>query len=104
MTRYLVIWRIVNARQSDDPATRLKNSMKLMEMVKQAMNTGLIKEWGARLDGHMGYSILEGSDADIALSAQMFGPYFEFETHPIMDVAQYSELLNTAASAEAKMT
>jgi hypothetical protein len=97
MTRYLVTWKAVNSRVSDNRETRIKTQMAHTQLVQESLKSGALKEWGTEPDGQRGYAIFEGSEADMALLAAVFVPYYEFQVVPIMTADQWMGALKTAA-------
>jgi len=102
MTKYLIIWKVVNSRIPDDMETHLKRAIKLSQMVQESMKAGKTKEWGTRPDGTRGYSVFEGSETDLALEAAKYGPLFEYEVYPILTVDQWMGILKGAAQTVQK--
>ena len=96
MTKYLVTWKTVNARQPEDTEARVKQSLKFMEMTRDALKSGALKDYGITPDGGKGYAIFEGTETAGALMAQMFTPFFEFEETPVLTADQWVEVLKSA--------
>ena len=95
MTKYLVTWKTVNARQPEDTEARVKQSLKFMEMTRDALKSGALKDYGITPDGGKGYAIFEGTETAGALMAQMFTPFFEFEETPVLTADQWVEVLKS---------
>jgi hypothetical protein len=96
MTKYLVTWKAVNARQPENTEARVKQSLKFMEMTQDALKSGALKDYGITPDGGRGYAVFEGTEAAGALMAQMFVPFFEFEETPVLTADQWVEVLKSA--------
>lgn len=68
MPRYLVKWKTVNARVSEDPATNLKKTGDILRRVQRDLVSGSLKDWGMSPDGSTGYAVFEGSEQDLCPS------------------------------------
>jgi len=96
MTRYLVNWKVVNARQPENMEARVKQHLKFMETIQEALKSGALKDYGVTPDGGKGYAVFEGTETAGALMAQMFVPFFEFEEIPMLTADQWVEVLKSA--------
>lgn len=66
----------------------------LMEMVKQDIKKGILKDWGVFVGEHNGYSVVEGTEIEVLKALQQYIPYVRFEYHhPIASVAQSKEMI-----------
>lgn len=65
----------------------------LMEMVKQDIEKGLAKDWGAFPGENKGYCVFEGNKLDVLKMTQQYAPYVGFEVHPVASVEDIFELL-----------
>jgi len=95
MTRYLVTWKAVNARQPENVEARVKQDMKFMETIQDALKSGALKDYGIAPDGMKGYAIFEGTETAGALMAQMFVPFYEFDQTPMLTADQWVEVLKS---------
>jgi hypothetical protein len=93
MPRYLLLWKIDNTRIPIEAKERAMGWSMLTAMVKQDMEKGLTKDWGATIGEGTGYAIVEGNEMDVALMVQQYAPYVQFEVKPIMSVKQIDEML-----------
>jgi hypothetical protein len=93
MGKYLLLWRLDPARVPVDPKARATGWSALMGMVKKDMEKGISKDWGAFIGEGGGYAIAEGSETEVSIMTQQYGPHVHFETHPIMSVKQVEDML-----------
>jgi hypothetical protein len=93
MGKYLLLWRLDPARVPVDPKERAAGWSGLMAMVKNDIEKGISKDWGAFVGEGSGYAIAEGSEAEISLMTQQYNPYCHFETHPLMSASQIVDML-----------
>ncbi len=93
MGKYLLLWEIDRTRLPVDPKERGIGWTFLMEMVKQDIKKGLIKDWGAFVGELNGYVVEEGSELDVMKAVQQFSPFVHFKVHPIASVTQVDEMI-----------
>ena len=93
MARYLLLWNLDPARIPVDPKERAAGWSGLVGMVKQDLEKGISKDWGANIGEGKGYCIVEGTEIEISILVQQYSPYVRFETHPIMSVSKIEEML-----------
>jgi hypothetical protein len=93
MGKYLLLWSIRPALVPADPKERASGWGMLMEMVKQDISKGVVKDWGAFPGENRGYCIHEGSHVDLMKMTQQFAPYVGFEVHPVASIEDIFELL-----------
>jgi hypothetical protein len=93
MGKYLLLWQLDPARVPVDPKQRATGWSGLMAMVKNDLEKGISKDWGAFIGEGKGYAIAEGSETEVSLMTQQYSPYVHFETHPIMSATQIGDML-----------
>ena len=94
MGKYLILWRMNEARIQVDPKERGSGYGALMAMVKQDIEKGLFKDWGAFPGEGRGYAVFEGSYLDIMKMVEQYAPYVQFEVHPAASVSEVDELIS----------
>ena len=62
MARYILLWDVDQSRISVDPKERKAQLLALVELVKQDLKSGLIKDWGGFAGQTQGYRIVEGTE------------------------------------------
>lgn len=95
MGKYLMIWELNLALTPVDPKERGAGYELLMGMVKQDIERGLTKDWGSFVGEGSGYSVVEGSEVEIAKMVQQYTPYVRFKTHPVISVEQVDEVIKS---------
>lgn len=93
MGRYLLLWQMNPDFVPADPKERATAWSRFMVMVKENLEKGVSKDWGAYIGEGKGYAIVEGSEAEVSLMTQQYTPYVSFETHPIMSADQVEAML-----------
>ncbi|HVN71981.1 MAG TPA: hypothetical protein VMU10_08165, partial [Desulfomonilia bacterium] len=54
---------------------------------------GLTKDWGVFVGETFGYSVVEGTEVEIAIQLQQYTPFVYFKVYPIGSVAQTEEMI-----------
>jgi len=85
----------VNARQPENVEARVKQNLKFMETIQDALKSGALKDYGITPDGGRGYAVFEGTETAGALMAQMYAPFYEFEETPMLTADQWIEVLKS---------
>jgi muconolactone delta-isomerase len=78
-----------------DPAERTAVLSKVSEMTKKAMDEGKILDWGIFPGGNGGYSVAEGTAADVLGRAMQRMPYFKFETKQVLSIAEVGKVMQS---------
>lgn len=93
MGKYLLLWSLNKNLVPVDAKERASGWGMLLEMVKQDLNKGLAKDWGAFPGENRGYVIAEGDTLEIMKMTQQFAPYVNFKIHPVASTNEIAELL-----------
>jgi hypothetical protein len=91
MGKYLFLWEIDSTKVPINPKERGTGWNMLMNFVKQDIKKGIVKDWGAFVGEMNGYSVMEGTEVEIAISLQQYVPFVTFKVHPILSVSQVDE-------------
>lgn len=97
MAKYLMLWELDRNKIPVDPEERAAGWKPLINLVKQDLEKGIIKDWGAFLGEMKGFLIAEGEDLAINMMIQQYTPYAYFQTFPIAPVGLVEEMVNTLA-------
>lgn len=89
MGKYLVLWEVDQTKVPIDPKERGGAWSMLMAMVRQDLEKGIVKDWGAFVGELRGYDIAEGSELEIMNMMQQYVPLVSFQVHPIATVGQF---------------
>jgi hypothetical protein len=93
MAKCMLLWELDQTKIAEDPKARATAWNQLVGMVKQDLEKGITKDWGAILGQMGGYMVVEGAELDIAMMVQQYTPFVKFTTHPIMDVKGVEDML-----------
>jgi hypothetical protein len=95
MAKYLLLWEIDTTKIPVSPKERGAGWKSQIEMIKQDMKKGLIKDWGAFVGELRGYAINEGSELEVLNATQQYSPFVHFQVHPIASISQVEEMLKS---------
>jgi hypothetical protein len=76
-----------------DPKERGGGWGLLMAMIKQDMEGGLVKDWGAFTSEGQGYCVVEGTNVEIMKMTEQYVPYVSFEIKPVSSAEEVNELI-----------
>ena len=93
MGKYLMLWKIDATKVPVSPKERGAGWSALIEMVKQDIKKGQIKDWGVFVGEGNGYSVMEGTEVEVMNALQRFTPFVRFKVHPIGSLTQVEEML-----------
>ena len=93
MGKYLLLWEVDRARIPTDPKERGAGWGLLMAMVRQDIEKGVSKDWGAFVGETNGYAIAEGTELEILNMTAQYGPYVSFKVHPIASESQVNDMI-----------
>jgi hypothetical protein len=97
MARYLMTWEIAPTSVPVDPKERAAVWLPVMQMVKQDMQSGLLKEWGVYIGETKGFAVAEGSEEEVDKMAHKYIPHVQFTTHPVLTIDQREKTLKERA-------
>ena len=97
MGKYLLLWQLDPARIPIDPKERGAGYGALLEMVKNDLEKGIIKDWGSFVAESKGFGIMEGDETEIAINLQRYVPYVAFETHSFMSAGEVGNMVKALA-------
>jgi hypothetical protein len=64
-----------------------------MALVRQDIEKGITKDWGAFVGESFGYSVVEGTEVEVMNSLEQYVPYCIFKVHPIATESHVNEML-----------
>ena len=97
MPRYLMTWELDTTKVPIGPKERAAAWLPMIQMVKQDMQSGLLKEWGTYIGELRGFGVCEGSEEAVGKMAQKYIPFVNFTTHPAATVDQAEKLFKEMA-------
>jgi len=93
MGKYLLLWEVDRARIPIDPKERGAGWGLLMSMVRQDIEKGVSKDWGAFVGETNGYAVAEGTEIEILNMTAQYGPFVSFKVHPIASESQVNDMI-----------
>jgi len=93
MGKYLVLYELDTTRLPVSPKERGAASLPLIEMVKQDLKKGIMKDWGEFVGEGCGYVVMEGTELEIMNTLQRYNPFVRFKSHAIGSLTQVEEML-----------
>ena len=93
MGKYLLFWELSKSRIPVDPKERGGGWQLLMATVKQDMEKGVLKDWGAFTSEGRGYCIVEGSNLEVMQMTEQYVPFVTFKTHPVSSALEVDQLI-----------
>ena len=93
MAKCHLYWKLNTANIPTDPKKRGGGWGLLMAMIKQDMQKGVVKDWGAFTSEGQGYCIVEGSNLEIMRMTEQYVPYVFFEIKPVSSPEEVNELI-----------
>ena len=97
MGKYFMIWEIDTSKIPISREERAAAWKPMIDMVKQGIEEGRIKEWGNFVGEARGYSIAEGTEVEISSFNQNWVPFVNFKVHPVATVSDVEEMINNLA-------
>jgi len=91
MAKFLLLWESDITRAPVDPKQRIAGWTMLLNMVKDDLESGKLKDWGSFPGEHAGYCIIEGTEQDILRGTERYVPYVRFKTHTVLSLSQVLE-------------
>jgi hypothetical protein len=94
MGKYLTIWEADESKIPVDPKERKAAWQMAMEMTKQDMKDGKVKDWGVFLGQVRGFSISEGTEEEVQAISMKYVPFFRFQIYPLISMDQSTAIVN----------
>jgi hypothetical protein len=94
MGKYFITWEIDTNKVPISREERAAAWKPMIDMVKQGIEEGQIKEWGAFVGEMGGYSIAEGTEAEIGLFHQNWVPFVNFKVRPVATISDLEEIIS----------
>ena len=97
MPRYLMAWELDTTKVPISPQERAAAWLPMLQMVRQDMQSGLLKEWGSYIGELKGFGVAEGSEEEVTRMVQKYIPFVFFTTHPAITVDQMEKIAKEMA-------
>ena len=95
MGKYLVLYEADEARIPVDPQERKNGWLAAIDMVRQDIKSGIIKDWGGFVGQNSGYVVAEGTEVEIGKMTMKFIPFFRFKVTPVDSLDQVEEIIKS---------
>ena len=93
MGKYLLLWELDWTKVPISAQERGAGFATLMGLVKQDIERGLMKDWGAFVGELNGYMVAEGTEVEIGNLVQQYIPFVSFKVHAVSSVSQVDEVV-----------
>jgi len=93
MGKYLLLWELDQSKVPISAKERGTGWSLLIGMVKQDLQKGAMKDWGAFVGEINGYTVVEGSEVEIGNLIQQYVPFVSFKAHPVASVGQVDQIV-----------
>lgn len=93
MGKYLVLWEVVQTQIPIDPKERGDGWSMLMAMVRQDIEKGIIKDWGAFVGESCGYHVAEGTELEVMSQLQQYVPFCTFKVHQVATESHVNDMI-----------
>jgi Protein of unknown function (DUF3303) len=95
--KYLVTWTARDGGSAAEVEAAVKRSLAVFSKWSPPSDA-TFHQFLARLDGEGGCAIVETDNpASVAEGPAKFGPYFEFDVIPVMDITEGTQIVSEAA-------
>jgi len=93
MEKYLLLWEFDRTKIPVDPKERRVGFDMLMEVIKQDIEKGILKDWGVFVGEHNGYSVVQGTEREVIKTSQRYTPFIYSAAHPIASITHAGEMI-----------
>jgi len=90
MGKYLMLWEVDLTKVPVGPQERGSGWGGLIDMVKEDLKKGVLKDWGAFVGELGGYTIAEGTEVEIGNMVQRYIPWIIFK--PVRAVGSVNQV------------
>ena len=98
MGKYLTLWEVDKTKIPIDRKERGAGWGMLMALIRQDIERGITKDWGAFVGESSGYAVLEGSELDVMNALQQYVPFVSFKLHAIATESQVNEMIKVLSA------
>jgi hypothetical protein len=93
MEKYLLLWEFDWTKIPVDPKERRVGFDMLMEVIKQDIEKGILKDWGVFVGKSHGYSVVQGTEREVIKTSQRYTPFIYSAAHPIASITHAGEVI-----------
>ncbi len=95
MGRFLVLWEIIEDRIPTSPQEIATGWSVMLELTKEDIKKGIVKDWGVVAGELGGFSVFEGTELEIAKNLVRYAPYIRFQVKPIISASEAEEVIKS---------
>ena len=92
MGKYLLLWELDQTKIPISPQDRANGWSPMLDMVKEDLEKGSLKDWGAFVGEGGGYAVAEGTELEIHTMVQKWSPFVLFKVHSLVALSQVQEM------------
>ena len=93
MEKYLLLWEFDRTKIPVDPKERRVGFDMLMEVIKQDIEKGILKDWGVFVGKSHGYSVVQGTEIEVIKTSKRYTPFIYSAAHPIASITHAGEMI-----------
>ena len=93
MGKYVMIWEADDSKIPVDPQERKAGWQMAMEMTKQDIKDGKMKDWGVFAGQIRGFGIFEGTAEEVHAVSLKYIPFFSFQIYPMLSFDQAEKIV-----------
>lgn len=97
MGKYLLLWKLDHSKLPVGRKERAAGWDPMLDLVKQDLENGSLKDWGEFVGEHSGYAVAEGTEVEVHSMVQKWVPFVIFEVRPILSVHQATQTVKDLA-------
>jgi hypothetical protein len=95
MGKFLILWENDMTKMPTDLKELVTLRSKMMNMVKEDLKSGGMKDWGKFAGENCGYAVAEGTEEEIERWTARYVPYIKFKVQAILSASQIEEVFKT---------
>ena len=99
MAKFLTLWEIDTTKLPEKLEEQMSLYTKLMDMLKEDIESRHKMDWGEFVNVNEGYSIYEGTEQEVWLSLVKYTPYLKFKVYPVLSYEQVIENMKKLSQA-----
>lgn len=77
-----MLWEVDTTKVPDKPEERIENWTTMLNMVKEALDSCKMTDWGEFAGRTSGYAVNEGTEQEIAVELLRYVPYIKVQVVP----------------------
>lgn len=95
MGKYLALWEVDHSRVPVSPQEKAAGWSLLVNMVKEDMKKGIVKDWGAFVGEINGYAVSEGTEVEIGKMNTRYAPFVRFKVYAIASLPEVEQVIKS---------